>query len=682
MGHDPVRSAPDKDARPSMSSMTRSVRTIVWPASLAVALICPATGQAQNLLAAPPSRSLATVSDTALSEAISTWNALRQSDALPFASYARFLVAHPGWPGEAALRKAAERALRPDTEDPQLVVAYFTRFAPATATSALRLAEALDVIGRRDDARGAARRAWVMGVLSPTDEARLTARFPGLLTTLDHDLRMERLLAARATTLAVRQLSLTSPARQPIYDTRIAMQSRTTDAPTKVALVADSVRGDPGFLLDRIIWLRTTGQEQAARSLLARPRALAVPPLDPDRWFDVLLGNARAAVADGQYQTAYDIARQVDDAYVPGTQVRDRPISERDDYTNLTWLAGTTALNRLARPADAVAMFDRYARAARSPQTQSKGLYWSGRAAEAAGRPTDAQGYYQAAAQFFDQFYGQLATERLGRTPMIPPVTTTLEVSRNEREAFYNQEIVRAAQILGARGDHQAQSLFIRQIAQAAQSNTDHALAIELSRGIARPDLAVMTGRSAGIYGYSDYVRAGFPTVPVPADAAGNWTMIHAIARQESQFDRAIVSHAGARGLMQLMPGTARDTSVKIGASYDFSGLTEDTQYNIRLGSWLFGRLMDRYGGNYVLAVAAYNAGPGNVNKWIAANGDPRNRGVDVLQWIEAIPFSETRSYVQRVLENAVVYDMIDPAQARVTSRTPLSMYLGKSAPG
>ena len=174
----------------------------------------------------------------------------------------------------------------------------------------------------------------------------------------------------------------------------------------------------------------------------------------------------------------------------------------------------------------------------------------------------------------------------------------------------------------------------------------------------------------------------GFLPSPVPADARDSWTIVHAIARQESQFDRAALSHAGARGLMQLMPGTARDTSAKIGVRYDPDGLTTDTQYNIRLGSWLFGRLMDRYGGNYMLSVAAYNAGPGNVNRWIAANGDPRLPGTDVLRWIESIPFSETKNYVQRVLENAVVYDLIDPANARVASRTPLSMYLGKRTPG
>ena len=666
-----------------MSSMSRSLRPHLIASAALLLTAFGTAATAQDMMAAPPTRApVVTASDSTLASAISEWNAVRQSESLPFASYARFLVAHPGWPGEAALRKTAERALRRDAEDPQLVVSYFTRLDPTNATSALRFAEALDATGKRDAARAMARKAWTMGALVPDDEVRLQTRFAGVLTIADNDARMERLLWSRSTTAAARLLSLTSPARQPVFDARIALQSRAPEAGDKLALVADRARGDAGFMADRSTWLRLTGQEQAARALLAGPRTLNAPPLDPEKWFELLYGAAKNAAAEGQTAAAYDIARQVDDAYAPGTTVRDQSFGERDEYTNLTWLAGSMALNRMGRPADAIPLFDRYARAARSPQTQSKGLYWAGRAAEAAGRRDQAMSYYASAADLFDQFYGQLAAERLGRPPVIPATTRTIEVSRNQRDAFFDQETVRAVQLLGARGDHLTQSLFVRQIALAVSSDIDHALAIELSQKIGRPDLGVMIGRSAGINGLRDYVRAGFPVVPVPADAAGSWTMVHAISRQESQFDRAAVSRAGARGLMQLMPGTARDTSVKIGATYDPGGLTTDTGYNIRLGSWLFGKLMDRYNGNYVLAVAAYNAGPGNVNKWLAANGDPRTPGVDVLQWIEAIPFSETRGYVQRVLENAVVYDMIDPAKARVTSKTPLSMYLGKSSPG
>lgn len=662
-----------------MSSMTRHLTLRFTPAALFFSL--PANALAQDLLV-QPTRSVATVNDAALSLAISEWNAVRQSDALPFAAYARFLIAHPGWPGEAALRKSAERALRPDAEDSQLVVAYFTRFAPATATSALRQAEALDAVGRRDDARKAARRAWTMGVLTSTDEARLLARWPGLLTSADHDARMERLLWSRATALAARQLSLTSPSRQPLFDARVALQSRAPDAATKLGNVATNAAGDAGLIIDRVVWLRLSGQEYAAQALLAAPRRLNAPPLDAKRWLETIVAVARNAAAQGQQQTAFDIARQVEDVYAPGIIIRDRPFEERDEYTNATWLAGTTALNRIGRPGDAIRMFDLYARAARSPQTRSKGLYWAGRAAEAAGRRTDANAYFANAAALFDQFYGQLAAERLGRAPAIPPVTTRIEISQNQREAFYNQEIVRAVQVLGLRGDRMAQTLFVRQVAQAASTDVDHVLALELATRTARIDLSVMIGRSAAINGYDDYVRAGFPVVPLPEDARDNWTMVHAITRQESQFDRAAISRVGARGYMQLMPGTARETAGKIGAAYDLNTLTTDTAYNIRLGNWYFSRLMDSYGGSYPLAVAAYNAGPGNVNKWLRANGDPRTGNVDILQWIEAIPLSETRGYVQRVLENAVVYDLIDPTKARVRTTTPLSTYLGKRTPG
>lgn len=663
-----------------MSSMTR--RLLLSASVLATALTAPAIAPAQNLLAPQPRQSAQTVNDSALSIAISEWNSLRQSEALPFSSYARFLIAHPGWPGDAALRKSAERALRADAEDPNLVVSYFNRYTPTTATSALRYAEALDATGRRDVARTTAKRAWTMGALSTDDEARLLSRWPGLLTTFDHDTRMERLLANRSTTLATRLLPQTSVSRQPGYSARIAMLTKAPDAATQVGAVSASASNDPGFLLDRVTWLRTSGQEYAAQAALAAPRRLSAPPLDAEKWMETQLGTARNAVAQGQYATAYDIARQVDDVFPSGTQVRDRSLGERDDYTSLTWLAGTTAFKQLNRPRDAMAMFDRYARAAKSPQTQSKGLYWAGRAAQAAGLSTNANTYYANAAVFFDQFYGQLAAERLGRPPSIPAPTSTVEISRNQRDAFFNKEIVRATQILGQRGDWPTQSLFVRQIAQAAETDTDHVLGVELARQINRPDLGVMIGRSAGINGYRDSVRSGFPTVPVPVEATNNWTMVHAISRQESQFDRNAVSRAGARGLMQLMPGTARDTSVKIGATFDAGGLTSDPQYNIRLGSWFFERLMDRYGGSYPLAVAAYNAGPGNVNKWLAANGDPRTGAIEMLDWIEAIPFTETRGYVQRVLENAVVYDMIEPSKARVRSSTPLSQYLGKRTPG
>jgi soluble lytic murein transglycosylase len=215
---------------------------------------------------------------------------------------------------------------------------------------------------------------------------------------------------------------------------------------------------------------------------------------------------------------------------------------------------------------------------------------------------------------------------------------------------------------------------FYREIASQAQTEADMQLVADLARDIGRRDLAVILGEEAGAKGFREFTAIAYPTLVAPPSA--DWTMVHAIARQESQFADNAISHAGARGLMQLMPGTAREQAGKIGVQYLSASLIDDPQYNLRLGDAYFARMMDYFGGSYPLAVAAYNAGPGNVNKWLAANGDPRTGAVDWVSWIERIPLSETRGYVQHVLENAVVYNTMHPDKANGGPRT-IAQFLG-----
>lgn len=621
-------------------------------------------------------------SASSLQYTLSDWKRLQQSDRYPFSDYANFMLAHPGWPGETSRRAAAETMLTSGAEAPSLVTRYFDRFPPLTAAGRVRFAEALALSGRRAEAEEQARRAWRAGSLRTTDETAIMSSFAGAIGPADHDARMDALLWQDARTIASRQIGFTSPQNRALFDARLALRSNWPDASAKAASLEALGSRDPGFIADRATWYRSNGASGSARSLLARPRTLATLPGNVEKWYEVLLTNARAAEADGQYSLAYDIARQVDDALPPGSDVSDMSLGIRDDYTSLVWLAGTLAMQKLRRPADAIAMFDRYSRGSRTPTTQSKGLYWAGRAAEAAGQQASAQGYYARAAGFSDLYYGQLAAERTGRALKAPPPLNPGAASPAARSAFYAREVVRAAQMLGTTGQWQDQGQFLRQIAADATSAEDHVLASELSRTIGRPDLGVMVGRSALLNGLTDYTVAGYPSVPVPASEDSYYTIIHAIARQESQFDRSAVSRAGARGLMQLMPGTAREQSGKLGLSYNMAALNTDTDYNIKLGSSYFQRMLSYYGGSYPLAVAAYNAGPGNVNKWIRANGDPRTPGVDMLEWVEAIPIFETKNYVQRVLENAVVYDLLHPGRSRSRGDARISWYLGKSRPG
>ena len=613
----------------------------------------------------------------ALSSAIAEWRVLNGTTTGAFDSYANFMLAHPGWPGDGQMRKAAEAALQRGTGSVSTVIAFFRRYPPQSASAWIRYAQALSGAGMPSEAKNAARLGWTMGTLSPSDEAIVLATWQDALSPTDQDARMDQLLWQGSIQTAQRQILLTSAARGPLFQARLDFRMGTPGAG-----VADTIgAGDAGYLADKAIWLVNSGAAIAARSLLAQPHDFTTRPVDPARWFELLLKNARASIAAGEYGTAYAIASQVDDTYPPGTDVTTRPFSERDLFTDLVWLAGQTAMKRTMRPADAIGMFVRYSNGSRSTALKSKGQYWAGRAAEKAGRADEAKSYFARASNFRDQFYGQLATERLGLPFVAPTEALGPPIDPAARAAFYTGEVVRAAQYLGALGAHDEQSAFVRQIANNASTATEHALAAELARTLSRPDLAVMVGRSSLLNGLTDYTLTGFPTVNIPAGAASSWTMAHAIMRQESQFDRALISRVGARGVMQLMPGTAREQASKAGLSWDAGMLLSNTDYNIELGTAYFQRLYDQFG-SYPLAVAAYNAGGGNVNRWLAANGDPRTGTVDWVDWIEAIPFDETKRYVQHVLENAVVYDLINPQRSLSSGQARLSWYLGNKRPG
>lgn len=610
-----------------------------------------------------------------LGEAILHWNRLQQSDDLPFNDYASFLVSHPGWPGEMRMRGIAENQLANGSGAPQSLIAYFERQPPVTPSGMLRYAEALSALGRNHEAARFAREAWRAGSFNRTtassDEASILSRFSGALSAADHDARFDRLLWQDDTSSAARVLSLTSPSRR---DTNSARLRLATGAGAEAG--GDALT-DAGYVAGRAMWLRNNSRSIEARSLLASRPTLRHRPSDAEEWYEVLLLNARAAANDRQWDRAYGIASKVDDAFEPGTDISEQPLGVRDDYTSLVWLAGTTALWEQRQPAQAIGMFERYGRAARSPQTRSKGFYWAGRAAEAAGQRDQANRFYEEAAEYYDFFYGQLATERLGRqlaVPRVEPVSLDAAAQR----AYFDQEIVRAIRFLGEIGAPRTQARFLRELAEQARSEADHRLAAQLSSQIGRPDLAVMTNRSARVNGFDSY-DYGYPIVNMPSGTERFFTPIHAIARQESQFDTLAVSHAGARGLMQFMPGTAREVSAQIGRPYSPSGLTADPQYSIRLAHRYYGDLYRRWN-NHVLAAASYNAGPGNVNRWIRANGDPRTPGVDILRWIEEIPIYETKNYVQRVIENMVMYDLLHPNRAyNSPSPTPVSRYLNRN---
>jgi len=654
-----------------MSSMWRVIVTI--PLLLATAPSSSAQYAAPGNKAAQP----AYVSP--VSSSLEEWRTLRQSNGYRFSDYARFLIANPDWPDESRMRGWAERAMQPG-EAPATVLAFYAADKPKSGNGWARLADSYAANGQMAQALDAARQAWRSDDLSTTDENAIWTRYGGSFTRGDNDDRVDGLLFAKRPDDAARFISASSPERQAAFAARVAMQRNDPDADSRYATVIGSVTRDAGLMMDRARWLRANNYGASAQQLAARDHQFVYRPADPERFLDMLILIAGDAVQDRNWQAAYNIASQVDDFLPTGVAVGDQPIGIRDSYTTLAWLAGSVALDRMNRPASAVAMFDRYARGGRSLQVQTKGYYWAGRAALSASRFQDATAYFQRAAAYPELFYGQLALERLGRSVPAPPAAMPQYVTTQlQRTAFNSRRLVQAIRLLGQQGRSTEQALFVKALAESLDNDADRNLAVELGQQIGRQDLAVWTARMARVKGAMFYVRQAYPTLN--ASVSGElWSLAHGISRQESSFDPYAVSHAGARGMMQLMTGTAREQARKMGVSYDGYRLISDPSYNVMIGSSYFQRMLNIWGGNVPLAVASYNAGSGNVGKWVRQYGDPRSQ-VDVLKWIEAIPYVETRAYVQRVIENSVVYDSLRSTQPQQTA-VHVSRYLGKGRPG
>lgn len=613
-----------------------------------------------------------------LAEKLVTWDRLRRDTyKAGFGEISRFLLASPDWPLERQLRVKAETALMP-TDTTQDRVTFFDRLTPITSVGKLRYAEALASAGRSPQAQPLVREAWRGGGLGAADETVVLTNYSSWLTPVDHAARMNQLLWSNQISGAQRLLGLVPDDARALASARLAYKTNSESAEQLYELVPASLKRDAGLALDRGAWLKRTQGDAAAQIWLMTANVDPQTVLKPTAWVKERRRLSALALETGDYTTAYQLlaTHRMAENYV---DLADASEDDRIAFVETEWAAGWIALRYLRKPQDAFTHFRNMQIAAKTPITQARAAYWAGRAADSMNNGALAQQWYGLAAEFQDYFYGQLASDKIGKV-IIAPDMAQPKIPAADLLAFANREPVRAARLLGALGDPDGQTQFISLLAQRAASIEEKRIAADLAREIDRLDLGVRIGklaRSKGVQlGYASY-----PRVALPDNMRQLWTYVHAITRQESLFNNRAVSKAGARGLMQLMPGTARETSGKMGLPYDFAKLTTDPTYNMMLGSTYFAQLLDNWGGNYVLAVASYNAGSGNVRKWVAANGDPRDPSVDVVDWVEQIPFSETRNYVQRVLENAVVYKLIEPGRKDNQGFNVLSDLLGRTRP-
>jgi len=562
----------------------------------------------------------------------------RTGNRASFAEIAAFLEANRHWPRLTPVRKRAEEAMRRDVED-ATVLAWFAETPPVSGPGRIRLAETLFRVGRDDEAMEWLRLAWVQNTFTKRQAQGIYRRHKRRLTQADHAARLDRLLWDAHRYSARRMLSLVPKDQRRLADARLTLMTFGPAVDAKIAAVPRDVRSDPGLVYERVRWRRRKGLHNGAQQLLLSP-----PPeqgLRPDKWWIERRIQARQLLRDGRWPQAYELAA------AHGLE----PGGER--YAQAEFLAGWVALRFGSEPRRAYRHFRALYDAVTYPVSLARAAYWAGRAAEAAGDADLASRWLTVATNYATTYYGQLALARqhAGKRWTIPG---DAKPRANEVEAFNQDELVRLVRMLDEIGaDDDWLKPFVLQLSVNAETPGEHVLVTRLAASLQRPDLMVRTAKGALRRGVAVYTRA-YPLIELESSLVEP-ALVMAVARQESEFNPDAVSHAGARGLMQLMPATARKVAKQEGLRYHKRRLT-DPAYNLRLGTAYLDDLIDAYDGSYIMALAAYNAGPGRVKRWVRDYGDPRRDDIDVIDWVESIPITETRNYVQRVMENLQVY--------------------------
>ncbi|MGE3900155.1 MAG: transglycosylase SLT domain-containing protein [Variibacter sp.] len=574
------------------------------------------------------------------------WVLLRsdRSD-VDFNRYAEFLRTHSTWPSLTVLRRRAEAQLWQENRDPATVLAYFRSGKPISVRGRLAFARALLAQGDRAGAQFYVREAWRNDDMSSDMESQTLSLFGELLSRADHKARMDQRLYDEGADDGLRAAERLGGSQIAIARARAAVIAKSQNAPALLEAVPNEARGDLGYIFSRAQWMRRHDRiGEAAQLMLSTPNDPARIH-DPDEWWTERRIIVRKLLDADNPQAAYRVAR---DAAVPN----------KENYRiDQQFTAGWIALRFLNDPITAKRHFAQIGHGVRNPISLARGLYWQGRAAEAAGSMAEAAGFYEAAARHPTAYYGQLARARLGRNDLAlrrPPA-----LSNSQRLSLQNTALVRAVELLYAAGERDLVIPFVIDLADKAH---DTGILVLLGEIAARHNDAramLLIGKTALGRGVA-FDQFAFPGIGVPKYATIgppiDRSVVFAIARQESQFDPGALSSARALGLMQVMPSTGRQLAKKFGVAWNQKRMLHDPAYNAQLGAAELGNLASDYDGNLVLAFAAYNAGRGRVREWIGRFGDPRDPRVDPIDWVERIPFSETRNYVQRVMENAQVY--------------------------
>jgi soluble lytic murein transglycosylase len=565
-----------------------------------------------------------------------------------FADISIFIEKNQDWPGQKILRRQAEQALA--SESDSVADAWFQRFPPVSAIGKARAAAIMIAHGKNDAGLTALRAAWIDGDFNGNDEREFLSRYSADIRPEDNAKRLDRLLWDHEGEAARRMLPMVPPDYRAEAQARLALADRATTAPALLAQIPEARRADPGVIFDTVQWERHKDDNEAAAQLLL---AHADNPVRPAAWAGERQLVARRLLAAGNAELAYKVVQQSDQ-------------TDGNAYSEAEFLSGYIALRFLKNPSLAFDHFSRVLARVTTPAAKARSEYWSGRAAAAEGKPELATKWYTAGAEHMVTFYGQLAAHQLGNDapprPQPEPRATAEELAD-----FDTRELVQATALFAAAGDRDHVKVFLLQEADLSKKPIDFAMIASFAEQHGRVDVAITVARRSIDAGMPLMIH-GYPVTTLPAGSGPEPALLFAIVRTESAFDQEAMSGVGARGLMQLMPGTAQLIARQLQLPFSLDRLISDGVYNLTLGRAYIEKLLEDFGGSYPLAIASYNAGPGRIRQWLHDYGDPRGREIDMVDWIEAIPFNETRLYTQRVLESLQIYRGQDTGNAAAFS--------------
>lgn len=555
-----------------------------------------------------------------------------------FTEIARFIQDNPDYPLLHSLQRRAEQKIDTQTPD-KTILAFFDRNPPSTGNGLFHYVTALKQAGRIEDAKMALNRGWVDIDMSVRDEKTLRKYYRKWMNNEANRARLERLLWEGKTTAGRRQaLRLPKDIRR-LAKARIALRRQSGNVDRLIANVPKTLRADSGLIYERVRWRRNKRLYESAIDLLQKTRVAQRG--HESLWWRERGRLARWALEEGRITTAYRLAAQ-------------HTATDGYPHAAAEWFAGWVALRFLQEPNRAYKHFTKMYDAVSYPISKSRGAYWTGRALLAQDKKVEASSWFRIAAQFPTRFYGQMAANHLTYAER-PRLKAEYKPTAEERDAFEQDERTRLIRMLAEANADDLVRRFIRYLAQTAEQKQEFVQVGQLARDLGRPDLAVYTARKAS-QKHVFLTESGYPPIAKnryrPLDPA----IVMAVIRQESAFDFNARSHAGALGLMQLMPATARSVARLSRVAYDKARLTQDPEYNMHLGQQYLLKLYDRFDGSLPMIFAGYNAGPHRAKRWARNYGDPRTSLEDAIDWIEMIPFNETRNYVQRVMENVIVY--------------------------